>query len=43
VLHNKMVCIHDIRCVILSTLFPLFMSNQACTYGKKQANNEVRK
>jgi hypothetical protein len=29
VLHNKMVCIHDIRYVILSTLFPLFMSNQA--------------
>eukprot|EP01047_Picozoa_sp_COSAG01_P014882 COSAG01_NODE_735_length_13969_cov_357.018241_4_plen_89_part_00 len=26
-----MVCIHDIRYVILSTLFPLFMSNQACT------------
>ena len=30
-LHNKMVCIHDIRYVILSTLFPLFMSNQACS------------
>jgi hypothetical protein len=30
VLHNKMVYIHDIRYVILSTLFPLFMSNQSC-------------
>ena len=32
VLHNKMVCIHDIRYVILSTLFPSFMSI-AGSYG----------
>jgi hypothetical protein len=32
VLHNKRVCIRDIRYVILSTLFPSFMSNQACSH-----------
>eukprot|EP01047_Picozoa_sp_COSAG01_P022835 COSAG01_NODE_1370_length_10548_cov_8.861422_2_plen_51_part_00 len=32
-----MVCIHDIRYVILSTLFPLFMSNQACMATRTMA------